>query len=82
MGPSIIARNYAETALELARRSGGEAAVEGRDRFGVRVAAGFRDAGGALARGRPHDEEQAAGQRRGAVRLHGIRGMARVVGGS
>lgn len=28
MGPTIIARNYAETLLELARRSGGEAAVE------------------------------------------------------
>ena len=28
MGPLIIARNYAETALELARRSGGDAAVD------------------------------------------------------
>ena len=28
MGPSIIARNYAETLLELARRSGGDAAVD------------------------------------------------------
>lgn len=28
MGPSIIARNYAETLLELGRRSGGDAAVE------------------------------------------------------
>lgn len=28
MGPTIIARNYAETLLELARRSGGDAAVD------------------------------------------------------
>jgi F-type H+-transporting ATPase subunit delta len=28
MGPTIIARNYAETLLTLARRSGGDAAVE------------------------------------------------------
>ena len=31
MGPSIIARNYAETLLELARRSGGDSAI---DEFG------------------------------------------------
>jgi len=28
MGPTIIARNYAETLLELARRSGGDAAID------------------------------------------------------
>lgn len=28
MGPTIIARNYAETLLELARRNGGEATVD------------------------------------------------------
>lgn len=28
MGPSIIARNYAETLLELARRSGGDQAID------------------------------------------------------
>lgn len=28
MGPAIIARNYAETLLELARRSGGDAAID------------------------------------------------------
>lgn len=28
MGPTIIARNYAETLLELARRSGGDQAIE------------------------------------------------------
>lgn len=36
MGPSIIARNYAETLLELARRSGGDAAI---DAYGESLAA-------------------------------------------
>lgn len=34
MGPSIIARNYADTLLELARRTGGEPAI---DEFGVAI---------------------------------------------
>lgn len=34
MGPSIIARNYAETLLELARRNGGDSAI---DEYGVAI---------------------------------------------
>ena len=34
MGPSIIARNYAETLLELARRNGGDSAI---DEYGIAI---------------------------------------------
>ena len=43
MGPLIIARNYAETALELARRTGGEAEVDSYGLALEEVAALLRD---------------------------------------
>lgn len=42
MGPAIIARNYAETVLELARRSGGDPAIDQYGRALNEVAALLR----------------------------------------